>query len=180
MPSRRLILSAGVASTLVLAGCASPSINDFAGQKPELDLRTYFNGTLDAYGVFLDRSGKVARRFTVVMRCTWTGDEGVLDEDFTYSDGTTEKRVWRLKHLGNGRYSGTADDVIGTAFGETQGNAFRWGYTLALPVDGKVYEVQFDDWMYLMDDRVMLNKAVMSKFGIRLGEVMLSFVKRPA
>jgi hypothetical protein len=180
MPSRRLLLSAGVASALALTGCASPSISDFAGQKPALDLRSYFNGTLDAYGVFLDRSGKVARRFTVVMRCTWNGDEGVLDEDFTYSDGTTEKRVWRLKHLGNGRYSGTAGDVVGTALGETQGNAFRWGYTLSLPVDGKVYEVQFDDWMYLMDDRVMLNKAVMSKFGIRLGEVMLSFVKRPA
>ena len=178
MPSRRLLLSAGVTSALALTGCASPSISDFAGQKPELDLRTYFNGTLDAYGVFLDRSGKVARRFTVVMRCTWNGDEGVLDEDFTYSDGTTEKRVWRLKHLGNGRYSGTAGDVVGTAFGETQGNAFRWGYTLSLPVDGKVYEVQFDDWMYLMDDRVMLNKAVMSKFGIRLGEVTLSFIKK--
>jgi hypothetical protein len=93
------------------------------------------------------------------MRCTWNGDEGVLDEDFTYSDGTPKKRIWRLKHLGNGRYSGTADDVVGEAFGETRGNAFRWGYTLALPVDGKVYEVQFDDWMYLMDDRVMLNKA---------------------
>jgi hypothetical protein len=37
--------------------------------------------------------------------------------------------------------------------------------------------VQFDDWMYLMDDRVMLNKAVMSKFGLRLGEVTLTFVK---
>ena len=68
--------------------------------------------------------------------------------------------------------------MIGTALGEARGNAFRWGYTLALPVDGKVYEVQFDDWMYLMDDRVMLNKATMSKFGIRLGEVTLSFVKR--
>jgi hypothetical protein len=40
--------------------------------------------------------------------------------------------------------------------------------------------VQFDDWMYLMTERVMLNKATMSKFGIRLGEVTLSFVKRPA
>jgi hypothetical protein len=29
-----------------------------------------------------------------------------------------------------------------------------------------------------MDDRVMLNRAVMSKFGIRLGEVTLSFYKR--
>ena len=32
-------------------------------------------------------------------------------------------------------------------------------------MDGKTYEVQFDDWMYLMDDAVMLNKAEMSKFG---------------
>jgi hypothetical protein len=50
---------------------------------------------------------------------------------------------------------------------------------LALPVDGKVYHVNFDDWMFLMDDQVMLNRAVMSKFGFRLGEVILSFRKRP-
>jgi hypothetical protein len=49
---------------------------------------------------------------------------------------------------------------------------------LALPVDGRVWEVQFEDWMYLMNDRVMLNKAVMSKWGFRLGEVTLSFSKR--
>jgi hypothetical protein len=176
---RRLLLSAGLAATATLAGCAGPQISDYAAEKPVLDLRTYFNGTLDAYGVFTDRAGKVVKRFTVVMRCTWNGDEGVLDEDFVYSDGSTGKRIWRLRHLGDGRYSGTADDVIGTALGETRGNAFRWGYTLALPVDGTVYHVQFDDWMYLMDERVMLNKAVMSKFGVRLGEVMLSFVKRP-
>jgi hypothetical protein len=38
--------------------------------------------------------------------------------------------------------------------------------------------VQFDDWMYLMDNKVMLNRAAMSKFGIYLGEVTLSFYKR--
>lgn len=174
---RRLLLAAGAAA---LAGCASPQLAQYASEKPVLDLRTYFNGTLDAYGIFTDRSGQVVKRFIVVMRCQWNGDDGVLDEDFTYADGTTQKRVWRMKHLGNGRFSGTADDVVGTAQGEQQGNAFRWGYTLRQPVGDKVYEVQFDDWMYLMDDRVMLNKAVMSKFGIRLGEVTLSFVKRPA
>ncbi len=175
---RRLLLAAGLAGAATLAGCAGPQVGQYAAEKPVLDLRQYFNGTLDAYGIFTDRSGAVVKRFTVVMRCTWNGDEGVLDEDFIYSDGTTQKRIWRLKHLGNGRYIGRADDVVGEAIGETQGNAFRWGYTLALPVDGKVWEVQFDDWMYLMDDRVMLNKAEMSKFGIRLGEVTLSFVKR--
>jgi hypothetical protein len=175
---RRLLLTAGLAGAATLAGCAGPQISDYTGQKPALDLRTYLNGTLDAYGVFTDRSGQVVKRFTVVMRCTWDGDNGVLDEDFVYSDGTTGKRIWRMKHLGDGRYSGTADDVVGEAMGETRGNAFRWGYTLALPVDGRVWNVTFDDWMYLMDERVMLNKAVMSKFGVRLGEVTLSFVKR--
>ena len=178
---RRLLLTSGAAAAaLTLTGCAGPQVTDYSADKPVLDLRQYFNGTLDAYGVFTDRSGKVVKRFTVVMRCTWNGDEGVLDEDFVHSDGTTQKRIWRLKHLGNGRYEGRADDVVGVAQGQTAGNAFRWGYTLALPVDGKVWEVQFDDWMYLMDQRVMLNKAAMSKFGIHLGEVTLSFVKRPS
>jgi len=175
---RRLVLSSGIAATLGLAGCAGPQVNDYAAEKPLLDLRQYFNGTLDAYGVFTDRSGQVVKRFTVVMRCSWSGEDGVLDEDFIYSDGTTQKRIWRLKHLGAGRYTGTAGDVIGTASGEARGNAFRWGYTLALPVDGRVWNVEFDDWMYLINERVMLNKATMSKFGIRLGEVTLSFVKR--
>ncbi len=178
---RRLLLTSGAAvAALTLTGCAGPQIGDYAAEKPVLDLRQYFNGTLDAYGVFTDRSGKVVQRFTVVMRCSWNGEEGVLDEDFIYSDGTKQKRIWRLKHLGNGRYEGRADDVVGVAQGQTAGNAFRWGYTLALPVDGKVWEVQFDDWMYLMDERVMLNKAAMSKFGIFLGEVTLTFVKRPS
>ena len=175
---RRQLLVAGVAGAAALSGCAGPEVSRYASEKPVLDLRTYFNGTLDAYGIFTDRSGEVVKRFVVVMRCQWNGDDGVLDEDFTYSDGTTQKRVWRMKHLGNGRFSGTADDVVGAAQGEQQGNAFRWGYTLRQPVGDKVYEVQFDDWMYLMNDRVMLNKAVMSKFGVRLGEVTLSFVKR--
>jgi hypothetical protein len=38
--------------------------------------------------------------------------------------------------------------------------------------------VQFDDWMFLVDERVMLNTAVMSKWGIRLGQVTLSFTRR--
>ena len=112
------------------------------------------------------------------MECSWKGNEGVLDEAFTYSDGTTQRRIWRLTKHADGHYTGTADDVVGTARGQTQGNAFRWGYTLALPVDGKVYHVDFDDWMYLIDERVMLNRATMSKFGVRLGEITLSFTKR--
>jgi len=53
----------------------------------------------------------------------------------------------------------------------------QWKYTLLLPVDGKTYAVQFDDWMYQMDDTTMLNKSVMRKFGFKLGEIVISFRK---
>ena len=179
---RSLFGSLVLAAVLGLSACAGPQVADYAAEKPVLDLRQYFNGTIDAYGLFTDRSGRVVKRFTVVMTCSWQGspgqEVGVLDEEFSYSDGSRQRRIWTLTRQPDGRYSGTAADVVGQANGEEKGNAFRWGYTLQLPVDGRVFEVQFDDWMYLMNDKVMINRAVMSKFGFQLGEVTLSFVKR--
>jgi hypothetical protein len=108
----------------------------------------------------------------------WKDNVGTLEEDFTYSDGTTSRRVWTITRLDTHRYRGSAADVIGEAIGEAHGNALRWRYVLALEVDGKTYHVDFDDWMYLMDDEVMFNVSAMSKFGFRLGEISLSFRKR--
>ena len=177
MNQRRTFLLAGLAGAATLAGCSTPKVQDYASQKPTLELDRYFNGRVLAHGIFQKRDGAVARRFTVEMDCHWEGNQGVLDEHFTYSDGVKERRIWRLTKHADGHYTGLADDVVGEATGQTSGNAFRWNYTLRLPVDGSVYEVQFDDWMFLMDDRVMINRATMSKFGIRLGEVLLSFSK---
>jgi hypothetical protein len=162
---------------LALSACAGPDIRQYANEQPTLDLATYFNGKVTAHGIFQNRSGEVVRRFVVDIDGQWNGSEGVLDEWFTYSDGSREQRVWRLTRHADGRYTGTAGDVVGQAHGQTVGNAFFWSYVLRLPVDGKVYEVKFDDWMYLVDERVMLNRATMSKFGIRLGEVTLVFRK---
>lgn len=180
MMQRRLLLGAALAAPLALQGCGTQKLADYAAEKPPLDLAQYFNGTLDAWGIFQDRSGQIVRRFTVVMDCRWQGDEGTLDERFSYSDGKTEQRIWRLRRYADGRYTGTAADVVGEASGQTRGNAFFWSYTLRLPVDGRTWEVQLDDWMYLIDDRVMLNRARMSKFGVHLGDLTLSFTRRSA
>jgi len=165
----------------LLSACASHKVSDYANQKPALDLSEYFNGTLDAYGIFTDRSGAVVKRFTVLMKCRWEMIDGkkvgTLDESFEYSDGTKQKRIWKLTEVSPGKYIGKADDVVGEAIGESAGNALNWTYTLALPVDKDIYNVQFNDWMYLVTPKVMINKAQMSKFGIYLGEVTLSFYK---
>ena len=167
---------------LLLLACSGPKVQQYATEKPALDLSEYFSGTIDAYGIFTDRSGEVKKRFTVLIKGDWKIVDGkkvgVLDESFEYSDGTKQKRIWTLTEQAPGQYVGKADDVIGQAQGESAGNALNWTYTLALPVDGTIYHVQFNDWMYLVSPKVMLNKAKMSKFGIELGEVTLSFYKR--
>ncbi|MFZ6773424.1 DUF3833 domain-containing protein [Undibacterium sp. SXout7W] len=172
---RRLPL---IALCLLLASCASqyePAL--YAKEKPALELPHYFNGTVNAWGMFQDRSGKILKRFTVVMQCHWEGDTGTLDEDFSYADGTKQKRVWTLKRIAPDRYIGTAPDVVGEAQGIVSGNTLHWNYVLALPVDGSIYHVDFDDVMVLMDDHIMLNRAIMRKFGVELGSVTLSFTK---
>ncbi len=167
-----------VLGLFMLSACSTTDVSLYAKEKPTLDLKQYFNGTIDAWGMFQNRKGEVVKRFSVVIQCSWVGDVGTLDEDFIYSDGSKQKRIWTLKKQANGQYIGTAADVVGEAIGIVAGNALRWNYVLALPVDDKVYNVNFEDWMFLMDDKVMLNRAVMSKFGFRLGEVTLSFTKR--
>lgn len=166
------------AALTALTGCGSVPVDRYRAEQPQLDLKRYFDGTIDAWGMFQDRSGAVVKRFHVVIEANWQGETGTLDERFTYSDGTTQRRVWTITKLGENRYKGTADDVVGEAVGEAAGNALRWRYVMALPVDGKVYHVDFDDWMYLVDERVMLNRSAMSKWGFRLGEVTLSFTRR--
>jgi hypothetical protein len=158
-------------------GCSSIDPKLYAKETPVLDLAQYFKGPLEAQGMFQNRKGEVVKRFHVKMTGTWSNNVGRLEEDFVYSDNSTQRRVWTITKLDEHTYSGTAEDVIGAATGVAYGNALNWRYTLALPVDGTIYHVQFDDWMFLMDQKIMLNRAVMSKWGFRLGEVTLSFTK---
>jgi len=167
-----------ILACLGLGACASPGVEPYRSEQPALELPRYFNGTLDGWGMFQDRSGTVKKRFHVVIEARWQGEVGTLDEHFRWSDGSTSRRVWTLSRLPDGSWRGRADDVVGEALGEVAGNALRWRYVLALPVDGRVWEVDFDDWMFLIDERTLLNRSFMSKWGFRLGEVSLSFTRR--
>lgn len=171
----RWLFSLGVA--LLMSGCATLSPQDYAKETPKLDLATYFNGKVDGWGMVQDRSGKVLRRMVVELECSWNGNEGVLDEKFQWSDGKTEKRVWKIRKDGD-RYIGTAGDVVGEAKGEAAGNALRWNYVLALPVDGSTYNMDMDDWMWMIDEKTMANRTTMSKFGVRVAEISIFFRKR--
>ena len=167
-----------VALCTLLTACASPDVTQYEKAQPALDLVQYFEGKTDAWGMFQKRNGEVVKRFHVEITGTRRNGQFVLDEQFKYSDGTKQQRIWTLTQAADGTWQGTADDVKGTAIGKVAGNALNWQYTMLLPVDGKVYEVKFDDWMFLIDENAMINRASMRKFGFELGQVTLFFKKR--
>lgn len=172
-------ISVLLAAVLGLSACGSVDVQRYAQQEPRLDLREYFNGQLVGHGLFMDRAGEVQRRFVVTIAASWQGEVGTLDESFVWSDGKRERRVWTLRPVPGapGQWTGTADGVIGTAHGTVAGNALHWTYDFRLPVGETTYDVGFDDWMFLIDREVMINRAVMSFWGVRLGEVLISFRK---
>lgn len=177
--ARRLLSSIAVVAAATLTACASgPVVTDYSNEKPRLDMSQFFNGDLLAHGLYTDATGKVVRRFEGILKGSWNGDNGTLEENFTYSDGRTDQRIWHLVRMNDGRYVGTADDVLGPSTGLASGNALHRTYTMRLPVDGQLVEAQFDDWMYQINDRVVLNKATVSRYGVKMGEVMVSFQKK--
>lgn len=174
--STTLALAASAASS----ACISPNLDDFADAPRTLVLEDYFLGTTTAYGIFEDRFNKLRRSFKVDI--TGTVENGILtlDEAFTYDDGDLDRRVWQIEILGDGKYRGTTADVPGVALGQVVGNAFNWTYNLDLKVGDKIWNVGFDDWMYLLEDDVLMNRAYVTRYGVLIGEVTISFDKRPA
>jgi hypothetical protein len=164
---------------LLIVGCTSMNLDDFKGTSPKLLIEEYFQGKTEAWGVFYDRFGNLRRQFTVSIEGTWDSERKTLTlvEDFIYSDGETEQRVWTIKKSADGSYEGRADGVVGVASGRSNGRAFYWTYDFNLLVGDDTWKVRFEDWMILQDDAVMFNRATLSKLGIRLGEVSIFFRK---
>jgi hypothetical protein len=151
--------------------------SDFKDAEPRLTIEDYFAGKTHAWGIFEDRFGTLRRQFTVDISGTWNGKELVLDERFEYRDGEKDRRVWTIRKTGDQTYEGRADDVIGMAQGEAQGNALNWRYDMDLKVGDGTLRVHFNDWMFLQPSGVLVNRARVSKFGIEIGEVTLFFMK---
>ncbi|MBM3488136.1 MAG: DUF3833 domain-containing protein [Alphaproteobacteria bacterium] len=140
-----------------------------------LRLEEFFLGRTRGIGIVEDRFGRLRRRFVCDMTGRWENDLFVLDETFAYADGARDHRVWRVRPGPDGRYEGHADDVIGTATGAAVGDTLAWGYVLRLPIGGRHHNIRFDDRMYLLADGLLLNRARMFKWGIRIAEVTLAF-----
>ena len=163
---------------IFLTGCSAVDMKQYDSNNPKLDLFNYFIGETKGYGIVQDRKGTLTRQFTVDITGTIQVDGSLkLYEEFDWSDGEKSTRTWIISKNGEHLYSGTAEDVASPAEGIAYGNVLNWQYLLNLKVDDNTWKIKFDDWMFLVTDQVLLNKAKMSKFGLTVGEVTIVFQK---
>jgi len=151
--------------------------NYFEDSKPELVLEDFFEGETRAWGVFEDRFGNLRAQFTVDIKGTWEDQTLTLEEDFIYASGRKDRRVWAISKQSDGRYEGRAEDVVGVATGRAAGNAFNWSYVMDLPVGNRTFRVRFNDWLWLQESGVLINRARVTKFGVEIGQVSIFFLK---
>ena len=166
-------------TTILLNNCAGNQMKptDFKDQKPRLIIEDYLSGNVKAWGILQDRSGKVTRQFSADLNGIWDGNKLILNEKFNWNDGEIQKRQWTINKIDAHNYEGTAGDVVGKAKGYSYGPAFKFEYVLLVPIKGKEIKITFDDWIFKQDDRVAINRATMTKFGIKVAELTVMFVK---
>lgn len=163
---------------IMLSSCGGKNLDYYKGTSPKVDIKEYFNGSIKAWGIVQDWRGRVVSKFDIDMVGKWDGDTGTLTENFMYYDGKKQERVWTIKKLADGSYEGTAADILDKATGNTEGNAARWSYVMDLPVDGTTYRITFDDWMWLMNDGVLINRSYLKKFGLTVTELTIFMQKQ--
>jgi len=162
---------------LALNNCSKMKPEDYKDTKPVIKIEDYFQGNVKAWGMLQTRSGEVKRQFVADMRGNFDGQNLILDETFIWNDGEKQERRWIIKKVGENRYEGTAPDVVGIAKGVSYGSAFKFEYKLLIPYKNKKIKVRFDDWIFKQDDKTAINKAILTKFGFKVGELTVFFTK---
>ena len=150
----------------------------YQNAEPTLKLEEYFNGKIKAWGLVQDYKKRVRRRFDVSMQASWQEETGTLEEDYQYYDGKSEKRIWTIQKIAPNHYHGFAEGIIGKAVGNVAGNAVNFSYRMKLEIGGKIFHFNFDDWMFLMNDGILINRSYLKKFGFTVAELTLFMQKQ--
>ncbi len=162
---------------LLLNSCSEMQPEDYKNTKPIIKIEEYFQGNVKAWGMLQGRSGEVKRQFVADMKGEFDGQNLILDETFIWNDGEKQERRWTIKKVGDNKYEGTAPDVVGIAKGVSFGSAFKFEYKLLVPYKDKKIKIRFDDWIFKQDEKTAINKATLTKFGFKVGELTVLFVK---
>ena len=160
-----------------ITGCSNSSMENVVSKNLSFDLLEYFDGETTAWGLIVDRFGNLQRTFKVRLNGNIDNKQLLLKEYFTYNDGETEYREWIITKTETGTYEGKSKDTIGVAKGKQNGNTMRMVYDTTISIDETDIRVSFDDRFVKADTKVVINRAEILKWGIKIADVTIFFSK---
>ena len=160
-----------------ITGCSNSSMENVVSKNLSFDLLEYFDGETTAWGLIVDRFGNLQRTFKVRLNGNIDNKQLLLKEYFTYNDGETEYREWIITKTETGTYEGKSKDTIGVAKGKQDGNTMRMVYDTTISIGETDIRVSFDDRFVKADKKVVINRAEILKWGIKIADVTIFFSK---
>jgi hypothetical protein len=152
--------------------------SDYAAQTPKFDVREHLSGPILCEGVIYGPTGRVSSRFVADMDAKWEGNKGTMSEVFHYDSGVVQHREWRLTVGNDGRIKAEADDLVGAGDGRQEGGAVVLNYRIRLPDSAGGHVLDTTDWMYIVENGVIMNRSQFRKYGIKVAELVATMRKK--
>jgi hypothetical protein len=170
--SQMLVLAA-----CLLAGCDKPpAATLFEGAGPAFDPVAFFGGHIQSWGVMESRTGSPTG--WVVTQCDGQADGPDrirMVQRLSFQHGHPQQRTWTLWRTGPNRFEATANDMVGSAIGQSDGRSFHWTWVLASAPGERPFNVTMEQWMFRLDDGAVMIRTTVSKLGIVLAQISEQF-----
>ena len=127
----------------------------------KMDYKKFFTGDIEYFAITKNAEDKIISTQTAKINGKWDENKGVVQQNFFNSDGSKDSRTWLITLNADGTFEASGHNVASEAKGRQTGNAAQLFYSLMLKTAEGKEEVNFDDKIYLVDDKsaIMVSKS---------------------
>ncbi len=162
---------------LLLSSCAylerfqqPKQINlDSLNEGAKLDLKQFFSGDIEGFAIVKNSLDEIVETQIVKMNGKWNNNKGILTQEITRSDGSSDSRTWLITLNSDGTFDAVGHDVYGMAVGKQNGNSAYMKYLIITQKE----KINFLDKIYLVDSK---SAIMISKFSRKSGDSGLAII----
>ncbi|MES2961888.1 MAG: DUF3833 family protein [Pseudomonadota bacterium] len=144
---------------------------------PKIDIKKFFNGDVEGFAITQDSTGKIIGTVQVKIYGKWDENKGEIKQNFIYDGTIKDSRIWLITINADGTFDAIGHDIAAPAQGKQIGNAAQMLYTLNLMDQGVKQPVRFEDKMYLVDEKSMIEISSYNKANGISGKTITSLKK---
>jgi hypothetical protein len=144
---------------------------------PKIDIKKFFSGDIEGFAIIQNSAGKIIGTTQVKISGKWDENKGEIRQNFIYDGKIKDSRIWLVTVNGDGTFEAIGHDFLAPAKGKQVGNAAQIFYTLNLMYQGSKKPVRFEDKMYLIDEKSMIEISTFNKPNGISGKTITSLKK---